>query len=100
MMKLAVSHLMEELGDLAMSVAGNDGMLTGTDGKSYGTLQETFLGQWSTRTGGGTEQIQRNLIGERVLGLPRDQRPAIPDRPTDTEHAPGSRPAAATAAAS
>lgn len=31
---------------------------------------EAFLGQWSSRLGGGTEQVQRNIIAERILGLP------------------------------
>ncbi len=37
-----------------------------------GFWQDRFLGQWSTRIGGGTDEIQRNQIAERVLGLPRD----------------------------
>jgi alkylation response protein AidB-like acyl-CoA dehydrogenase len=100
-LKLSLSTLFGRLGDLGMRVLGAEGMLAGGpsgrgsegDGPSgrgsgeagpsgresrgdeaYGALQEAFLGQWSPRIGGGTEQIQRNLIAERVLGLPRDPR--------------------------
>lgn len=52
--------------EAALRADGHDG---------YGRLQDMFLGQWSSRIGGGTEQIQRNLTGERALGLPRGPRP-------------------------
>lgn len=79
--KLGVSTFMGRLGEVAMRVLDGDGLLEGGDPgavghDSYGRLQDMFLGQWSSRIGGGTEQIQRNLIGERALGLPRDPRPA------------------------
>ena len=76
--KLALSTFMAELGDLAMAVAGPEGMLAGEGPQGYGQLQDIFLGQWASRIGGGTEQIQRNLIGEAVLGLPREPRPQPP----------------------
>lgn len=79
-MKLSLSTLFGRLGDLAMQVLGPAGLEAGgADGDAYGSLQDAFLGQWSVRIGGGTEQIQRNLIGELVLGLPRD--PATTGRP-------------------
>ncbi len=72
-LKLSLSTLIGRLGDLAMRVLGPEGLLSGGDGHGpYGALQDSFLSQWSPRIGGGTEQIQRNLIGERVLGLPRE----------------------------
>lgn len=72
-LKLGLSLLMEKVGDLSMHVLGADGLLEGGGGtEGYGPLQDQFLGQWAARIGGGTEQIQRNLIGERALGLPRE----------------------------
>jgi alkylation response protein AidB-like acyl-CoA dehydrogenase len=77
--KLGLSRFMGRLGDVATRVLDADGLLEGgtagsTGDATYGRLQYMFLGQWSSRIGGGTEQIQRNLIGERALGLPRDPR--------------------------
>jgi len=71
-LKLGISLLMEEVGNLSMHVLGAEGLLAGEGEEGYGPLQDQFLGQWSARIGGGTEQIQRNLIGERALGLPRE----------------------------
>jgi alkylation response protein AidB-like acyl-CoA dehydrogenase len=76
--KLALSTLMADLGDLSIAVLGTDGLLAGEGEHGYGQLQDQFLGQWASRIGGGTEQIQRNLIGEAVLGLPREPRPTQP----------------------
>ena len=75
-LKLSLSTLFGRLGDLAMRILGPEGLLSGVDdGEPYGELQDSFLAQWSPRIGGGTEQIQRNLISERALGLPRDPAP-------------------------
>jgi len=72
--KLVVSRHLAETGDLVLALAGAAGMLYGDDAPDGGLWQQQFLGQWSSRIGGGTEQIQRNVIGERVLGLPREPR--------------------------
>ena len=52
-----------------------DGMLYAQDAFEGGFWQQMFLGQWGIRIGGGTEQVQRNMLGERVLGLPPEARP-------------------------
>jgi alkylation response protein AidB-like acyl-CoA dehydrogenase len=74
-MKLAVSQRVARDGDLALALEGPAGMLAGGDAPDDGTFQNLFLNQWSVRIGGGTEQIQRNVLGERVLGLPGEPRP-------------------------
>ncbi len=74
-LKLALSRMMARLGDLAGDAGGPDLLLEGEGPDGYGQLQDAFLSQWASRLGGGTEQIQRNVIGERALGLPREPRP-------------------------
>ncbi len=62
------------LGELAMDVLGQAGEVTGGDGYRWGTLPNLFLYARADTIYGGTNQIQRNLIAERGLGLPREPR--------------------------
>ena len=43
-----------------------------SDAPVGGEWQDAFLGTPGLRVGGGTDQIQRNIIAERILGLPKD----------------------------
>ena len=73
-MKLAISLHFGEMGDLVMAMNGAAGMLHGDSARDAGRWQYEFLGQWASRIGGGTDNIQRNTIGDKVLGLPPDIR--------------------------
>jgi alkylation response protein AidB-like acyl-CoA dehydrogenase len=74
-MKLAFSNHIATTTDLLLNLEGAWGMF-GVDGApDNGFWQQQFLSQWSIRIGGGTDQIQRNILGERVLGLPREPDP-------------------------
>jgi alkylation response protein AidB-like acyl-CoA dehydrogenase len=72
-MKLALSVNSAVLASLALALEGSFGMLAEGD-DSEDSWHEYFLGHWASRIGGGTDQIQRNIIGERVLGLPAEPR--------------------------
>jgi alkylation response protein AidB-like acyl-CoA dehydrogenase len=74
-LKLAISRQSALLGDLGVALLGPAGAATGGATLDAGFWREKFVGQWSVRIGGGTDQMQRNQIGERVLGLPREPKP-------------------------
>ena len=42
--------------------------------RADGVFQQKFLNAVQSSIGGGTDEIQRNIVGERVLGLPREPR--------------------------
>jgi alkylation response protein AidB-like acyl-CoA dehydrogenase len=73
-MKLLVSQHLAANGDLVLDVNGAAGMLAGSDALDDGRWQLAFLGQWGARIGGGTDNIQRNTIGDKVLALPPEPR--------------------------
>jgi len=62
------------LGELAMDVLGQMGEVADGDTYEWGTLPNLFLYSRADTIYGGTNQIQRNLIAERGLGMPREPR--------------------------
>jgi alkylation response protein AidB-like acyl-CoA dehydrogenase len=78
-LKLAFSKQAEAAGDLAMTLQGPAAGLFDYSAPADWPWQSQFLGQWSIRLGGGTDQVQRNIVAEQALGLPRD--PKVPTSP-------------------
>ena len=69
--KLQWSQTHQDLGDLFTEVAGADHQLTdGTEAAAYG-LQRAFLWSRSETIWGGSSEIQRGIVAEQLLGLPR-----------------------------
>jgi alkylation response protein AidB-like acyl-CoA dehydrogenase len=65
-----------DLAELALDVVGAAGTLTGEAAAEARPWVDSFLFSRSSRIGGGTDEVQRNVIAERVLGLPREPKPA------------------------
>ena len=63
------------LGELAMLVRGVDALTTGPD-YDLDEWQRLFLFTRADTIYGGSDEIQRNILAERVLGLPREARPS------------------------
>ena len=73
LMKLSLAMLAHESRDVSLSVLGAEGMLSraAADGE-LDLVQRAALSSFVPSLGGGTNEIQRNLIAERSLGLPRE----------------------------
>jgi alkylation response protein AidB-like acyl-CoA dehydrogenase len=88
-LKLVSGQVGQRVSELVVELMGADGMLCGA--YTRGDLDEAageatrdpvlaFVGSPGTTIAGGTTEIQKNIIGERVLGLPRE--PGLdPDTP-------------------
>jgi len=75
--KLFWSNWHRNLGELAMDVLGPAAaIIEGDPAKGYelNELQRSFMFSRSETIYAGASEIQRNIIGERVLGLPREPR--------------------------
>lgn len=70
--KLVVSELNKDLAAFTLEIQGHQGVLTAEDAPADSRWQNLFLASFGQTIGGGTSEVQRNTIGERVLGLPKD----------------------------
>jgi alkylation response protein AidB-like acyl-CoA dehydrogenase len=80
--KLMMSDMLRINREVGNQILGAHGMLMGHNTPGGGMIQEATLFSPGPSIYGGTDQIQKNIIGERVLGLPKE-----PGPPKDTPFA-------------
>ena len=69
-LKLAISAQSALLGDLGLALLGPAGVASAGRIPESDFWRDKFVGQWSVRIGGGTDQMQRNQIGEAFSACP------------------------------
>jgi alkylation response protein AidB-like acyl-CoA dehydrogenase len=70
--KLLLTHTLRRARDIGNHVIGAEGMLWGPASFSRGAIQEMTVFSPGPAIYGGTDQIQRNIVAERGLGLPKE----------------------------
>jgi alkylation response protein AidB-like acyl-CoA dehydrogenase len=72
--KLAASHVARGCARVHTMITGTEAMLTGKESPREGIIAEILVSVPAVSIAGGTDEIQRNIIAERVLELPKEPR--------------------------
>ena len=70
--KLAMANILHFAGRLQVRLLGPEGTLAAASSVRSGDANYSMHNAYFFSIGGGTDQIQRNIIGERILGLPKE----------------------------
>jgi alkylation response protein AidB-like acyl-CoA dehydrogenase len=70
-MKLLSTELTQKFSEAGIDLLGADGLLWDQDAPDQGRTAYQFLADRSATIAGGTSEVQRNIVAQRVLGLPR-----------------------------